>query len=65
MEVDDRGVHPIYKPLVNSGFAFGAKRWLSTLDRQGERLATVIAANNPANGVHNMGNLFVQLIYSN
>ncbi|XP_020270114.1 LOW QUALITY PROTEIN: homeobox-leucine zipper protein ROC2 [Asparagus officinalis] len=47
VEVDDRSVHNIYKPLVNSGLAFGAKRWVSTLDRQCERLASVMASNIP------------------
>ncbi|OAY81802.1 Homeobox-leucine zipper protein ROC2 [Ananas comosus] len=48
VEVDDRSVHDIYKPLVNSGLAFGAKRWVSTLDRQCERLASVMASNIPS-----------------
>ncbi|KAG6524816.1 hypothetical protein ZIOFF_014760 [Zingiber officinale] len=48
VEVDDRSVHDIYKPLVNSGLAFGAKRWVSTLDRQCERLASVMASNFPS-----------------
>lgn len=47
VDVDDRSVHSIYKPLVNSGLAFGAKRWVSTLDRQCERLASVMASNVP------------------
>ncbi|PON42659.1 Octamer-binding transcription factor [Trema orientale] len=46
--VDDRAVHNIYKPLVNSGIAFGAKRWVATLDRQCERLASSMANNIPA-----------------
>ncbi|WOL15697.1 hypothetical protein Cni_G24478 [Canna indica] len=48
VEVDDRSVHNIYKPLVNSGLAFGAKRWVNTLDRQCERLASVMASNLPS-----------------
>ncbi|XP_059623977.1 homeobox-leucine zipper protein MERISTEM L1 [Cornus florida] len=51
VEVDDRAVHTIYKPLVNSGLAFGAKRWVATLDRQCERLASVMANNIPAGDV--------------
>ncbi|KAH9606681.1 hypothetical protein KSS87_014890 [Heliosperma pusillum] len=47
VEVDDREVHNIYKALVNSGIAFGAKRWVSALDRQCERLASVMASNIP------------------
>ncbi|TKY71206.1 Homeobox-leucine zipper protein MERISTEM L1 [Spatholobus suberectus] len=48
VEVDDRAVHSIYRPLVNSGLAFGAKRWVATLDRQCERLASSRANNIPA-----------------
>ncbi|WZY85296.1 homeobox-leucine zipper protein MERISTEM L1 [Brassica rapa] len=46
-EVDDRSVHTMYKPLVNTGLAFGAKRWVATLDRQCERLASSMASNIP------------------
>ncbi|OMO76743.1 hypothetical protein CCACVL1_15458 [Corchorus capsularis] len=48
VEVDDRSVHNIYRPLVNTGLAFGAKRWVATLDRQCERLASSMASNIPA-----------------
>lgn len=51
VEVDDRGVHNIYRSLVNSGLAFGAKRWVATLDRQCERLASAMANNIPAGDV--------------
>ncbi|CAL9207583.1 unnamed protein product [Musa hybrid cultivar] len=51
VEVDDRSVHNIYRPLVNSGLAFGAKRWVSTLDRQCERLASVMASNIPSGDI--------------
>ncbi|PKA63712.1 Homeobox-leucine zipper protein ROC2 [Apostasia shenzhenica] len=51
VEVDDRAVHNIYKSLVNSGLAFGAKRWVSILDRQCERLASVMASNMPSGDV--------------
>ncbi|KAI4322545.1 hypothetical protein L6164_022227 [Bauhinia variegata] len=47
VEVDDRGVHNLYKQLVSSGNAFGAKRWVATLDRQCERLASAMATNIP------------------
>ncbi|KQJ95129.1 hypothetical protein BRADI_3g15327v3 [Brachypodium distachyon] len=47
VEVDDRSVHDIYKPLVNSGLAFGAKRWVGTLGRQCERLASAMASSIP------------------
>ncbi|KAK9064200.1 hypothetical protein SSX86_015580 [Deinandra increscens subsp. villosa] len=48
VEVDNGDVHDIYKVLVNSGLAFGAKRWVATLERQCERLASVMASNIPA-----------------
>ncbi|XP_054776944.1 homeobox-leucine zipper protein MERISTEM L1-like [Prosopis cineraria] len=48
VEVDDRNLHNIYRPLVNSGVAFGAKRWVATLDRQCERIASSMACNIPA-----------------
>ncbi|KAF3443703.1 hypothetical protein FNV43_RR13393 [Rhamnella rubrinervis] len=51
VEVDDRGVHNLYKPLVSSGNAFGAKRWVATLDRQCERLASAMATNIPTGDV--------------
>ncbi|KAG0471381.1 hypothetical protein HPP92_015927 [Vanilla planifolia] len=51
VEVDDRSVHNIYKPLVNSGLAFGAKRWVSTLDWQCERLASAMASTMPSGGI--------------
>ncbi|CAM6012247.1 unnamed protein product [Sphagnum balticum] len=46
---DDRGgaaVHRLYRDLVNSGMAFGAQRWIATLQRQCERLASLMQASN-------------------
>ena len=60
--MDDRAVHSIYRPLVNSGLAFGAKRWVATLDRQCERIASAMANTIPADvgGIHNLfGIVFV------
>ncbi|MCD9637830.1 Homeobox-leucine zipper protein roc2 [Datura stramonium] len=54
VEVDDSAVHTIYKPLVSSGLAFGAKRWVATLDRQCERLASAMATYNPTNDHSNL-----------
>lgn len=59
MEVDDRAVHTRYRPLVDSGLAFGAKRWVATLGRQCERLASAMANNIPAGDVG--GNIFSKL----
>ena len=38
-------MHPLFDPLVNSGMAFGAHRWLAVLRRQCERLASLMARN--------------------
>lgn len=51
VEVDDRAVHNIYRGLVNTGLGFGAKRWVATLDRQCERLASALANNIPPGDV--------------
>ncbi|KAL8136801.1 hypothetical protein V2J09_002802 [Rumex salicifolius] len=48
VEVDDKSVHSIYRALVNSSLAFGAKRWVATLERQCERLASALATNIPS-----------------
>ncbi|VFQ81703.1 unnamed protein product [Cuscuta campestris] len=48
VEVDDRSVNNLYRPLVSSTLAFGAKRWIATLDRQCERLASAMANSIPA-----------------
>ncbi|KAG2327743.1 hypothetical protein Bca52824_010471 [Brassica carinata] len=55
VEVDDRGqLHHMFKHLLHSGQALGANRWVSTLDRQCERLAIMMATNitsiEPAGG---------------
>jgi len=40
-------VQNIYIPLVNSGLAFGAQRWVATLHRQSDRLVFRTATNVP------------------
>jgi len=47
VELEDNEVHDLYKSYVDSGFAFGAKRWVASLDRQCERLASAMATNLP------------------
>lgn len=59
--MDDRSVHDIYRPVVNSGLAFGAKRWVATLDRQCERLASSMASNIPAGDL--CGNEIFSLLF--
>ncbi len=51
MEYDDRAVHRMYRDLVNSGMAFGAQRWVAVVQRQCERLASLLATNIDLGGV--------------
>ncbi|KAL6008202.1 hypothetical protein ACLOJK_033708 [Asimina triloba] len=44
-EVEDKPVHQIFEKIVKSGVGFGAQRWLSVLQRQCERLASLMARN--------------------
>ncbi|XP_074352225.1 homeobox-leucine zipper protein PROTODERMAL FACTOR 2-like [Apium graveolens] len=46
--VDYNGVSTMYKPLILSGLGYGAKRWVSILERQGQRLATAMSSNVPS-----------------
>lgn len=39
--MDDGEVHDMYKGIVKSGLAFGAKRWLARMQRQCEKLASL------------------------
>lgn len=48
VEVDDKGIHPSYQTFVSSGLAFGAQRWVATLQRQCERAAILLTPNGVA-----------------
>ncbi|KAK9268582.1 hypothetical protein L1049_000336 [Liquidambar formosana] len=48
VEVDNSGIHHMFQPLFASGFAFCARRWVFTLVRQSERIATIMDLSNPA-----------------
>ncbi|VFQ83391.1 unnamed protein product [Cuscuta campestris] len=50
VEVVDEGIQlvNIYKPLLSSGLAFSAKRWIETLNRQCERFASKMSLSLPA-----------------
>ncbi|CAH2059798.1 unnamed protein product [Thlaspi arvense] len=49
VEVDDRGgVSHFYKYLVSTGQALGANRWIATLDRQCERVASSMVSSIPS-----------------
>ncbi|KAI4387015.1 hypothetical protein MLD38_004882 [Melastoma candidum] len=40
-------VHPMYRTIVNSGLAFGARHWMATLQLQCERIVFFMATNVP------------------
>jgi hypothetical protein len=44
-EVEEKPVHHIFSEYVYSGMAFGAQRWLAVLQRQCERVASLMARN--------------------
>ncbi|KAE8693813.1 Homeobox-leucine zipper protein ROC6 [Hibiscus syriacus] len=46
-EYDDSQVHQLYRPLLSSGMAFGARRWVATLQRQCECLAILMSSTVP------------------
>mgnify|MGYP000417971226 FL=1 len=56
VEVDDAGVHPSYQELVDSGLAFGAQRWVTTLQRQCERIASLLSNTSSITSSHSGAN---------
>ncbi|KDP30384.1 hypothetical protein JCGZ_17113 [Jatropha curcas] len=44
-EIEEKPVHEVFSELVYSGMAFGAHRWLGVLERQCERVASLMARN--------------------
>ncbi|KAF8025594.1 hypothetical protein BT93_F2435 [Corymbia citriodora subsp. variegata] len=47
LECQKTTVHPMYRTIVNSGLAFGARHWMATLQLQCERLVFFMATNVP------------------
>ncbi|CAA0826926.1 Homeobox-leucine zipper protein GLABRA 2, partial [Striga hermonthica] len=47
LECQKTTVHSLYRTVVNCGLAYGAKRWISTLQQQCERLVFLVATNVP------------------
>ncbi|XP_019709552.1 homeobox-leucine zipper protein ROC5-like [Elaeis guineensis] len=43
-EYDESGVHPLYRPLLRSGLALGARSWVSSLRRRCECIANLISS---------------------
>lgn len=47
MEIEDKTpVNRLYRNVIYSGLAFGAQRWLTTLQRMCERLACLMVSGN-------------------
>ncbi|XP_039048256.1 homeobox-leucine zipper protein ANTHOCYANINLESS 2-like [Hibiscus syriacus] len=46
-EYDESLIHQLYRPLLSSGMAFGAQRWVATLQRQCECLAILMSSTVP------------------
>ncbi|XP_031376420.1 homeobox-leucine zipper protein HDG5-like isoform X2 [Punica granatum] len=44
-EIEEKPVHPIFGQFVCTEMAFGAQRWLAVLQRQCERVASLMARN--------------------
>ncbi|KAG4213754.1 hypothetical protein ERO13_A01G076401v2, partial [Gossypium hirsutum] len=47
VEVDNRSLHPLFRPIVSLGFAFSAKRWIATINRHCQWLTTSTARTAP------------------
>uniref|UniRef100_A0ACD5XY39 Uncharacterized protein n=1 Tax=Avena sativa TaxID=4498 RepID=A0ACD5XY39_AVESA len=50
-EYDEAAAHELYRPLLRSGQALGARRWLASLQRQCEYLAILCSSPLPSGGV--------------
>lgn len=47
LECHKTTVHTLYRSVVNSGLAFGARHWIATLQLQCERIVFFMATNVP------------------
>ncbi|KAI4355626.1 hypothetical protein L6164_004379 [Bauhinia variegata] len=57
LECQKSAVHTMYRTVVNSGLAFGAKHWIATLQLQCERLVFCMATNVPMKDSTGVGTL--------
>ncbi|KAF5727972.1 hypothetical protein HS088_TW21G00112 [Tripterygium wilfordii] len=47
VQANNRSIHSIFEPIISSGFAFSAQRWVATLVRHCERISALTTATNP------------------
>lgn len=47
-EYDESSIHHLYRPLLRSGMGFGAQKWVATLQRQCDFLATIMSSAGPS-----------------
>nr|XP_043615141.1 homeobox-leucine zipper protein GLABRA 2 [Erigeron canadensis] len=57
LECQKSTAHSMYRAIINSGLAFGARHWLATLQQQCERLAFFLATNVPTKDSSGIGTL--------
>ncbi|KAL9237285.1 hypothetical protein vseg_011854 [Gypsophila vaccaria] len=57
VEYDESCIHQLYRPLVRSGMAFGAQRWLATLQRERECVAIFMSSRNSPEDSSAVGNV--------
>ncbi|KAK1362516.1 hypothetical protein POM88_046990 [Heracleum sosnowskyi] len=46
-EYDESSIHHLYRPLLRSGMGFGAQKWVATLQRHCDFLATIMPSAGP------------------
>ena len=64
MEVEDKvPIHRLYRDHIYSGFAFGAERWISTLQRSCERIACSLVIGPSIHDVGGGSGLYHCIIY--
>lgn len=59
-EYDEGEVHQLFRPLVAAGMAFGAQRWVATLQRQCQCLAVLMSSSLPSRD--SFGIIFIYLV---
>lgn len=55
VDADYGGVSTLYRSLLVSGVGFGAKRWMSTLERRCQQMETDISLRAPVRHYNQLG----------